>query len=150
MKEYNEHDMCVERAEVKELTDQLQREMHHEFKSLREERDTRMREIAVSEINIAKDSMMRFIGWGGIVGIGMFVYFFGGLTGDVNYIAQEQTELKQSMSELEKFMNAGDRFTGDDGLELKAYVDQQDDYILRRVDDGFDSLSKQITRLHEE
>lgn len=144
-----EDTMCT-RSEVQDITDRLEREMHREFKTLREERDLRMVEIAQREINLAKDNIMKFVGWGGIVGVGVFIYFFGGLTGEIAHLSEEQQDIKESMESLESFMNRGDRFTVDDGLELRGYVDQQDEYILRRVDDGFDSLSEQISRMHKE
>jgi len=139
--------MCS-RKEVQEIIDKFERHVDDKFTQLREERDSRMREIAVAEINQAKDNIMKFIGWGGIVGIGAMVYFFGGLTGDVEYLQNELSEIKESQEAVEDFMNRGDRYTSQDGIELKAYVDQQDEYILRRVDDGFESLGDQINRLH--
>lgn len=140
--------MCT-RLEVQEIVDRLEREMRSEFSHLRDERDVRMREIATTEINTAKDNAMKFIGWGGIVGVGAVVYFFGGLTNDVQYLQDEISKVETQLVEINNFMNAGDRYTTADGLQLKAYVDQQDEYILRRVEDGFDNLSEQIGRLHE-
>lgn len=140
--------MCT-RTEVQDIVDRLERELHGEFTRIREERDARMVEIAQREINLAKDNIMKFVGWGGIVSIVAFVYFFGGMSGEIEHLSEEQNEMKTSLENLENFMNRGDRFTVDDGNDLKVYVDQQDNYILRRVDDGFNSLSNQIEKLHE-
>jgi hypothetical protein len=139
--------MCT-RQEVQEIIDRMEREMHREFKVVKEERDARIIEIAQREIRSEKDSLMKFIGFGGIIFIGSLFYYGGQITGDIAYMQQEMIKINNQLESVEKFMNAGDRYTTSDALELKAYVDQQDDYILRRVDDGFAGLSKQIDQIN--
>lgn len=139
--------MCT-RAEVQDITDRLEREMHREFKSLKDERDNRIVEIAQREIREEKDSLFKFIGFGGFVFFISLFYYGGQITQDIGYIQTEVLELKSQLEDVNDFMNAGDRYTSKDGLELKNYVDQQDAYILRRVDDGFANISDQIERLY--
>lgn len=145
-------DMCTRqevRQEVEEAISRLEKEIHREFHTVKEERDIRIVEIAQREIRSEKESLFKFIGFGGII-FGFSLFYYGGqITGDINYMQQEIEEMNRQLEAVEKFMNAGDRYTSQDGNELKAYVDQQDAYILRRVDDGFDSLSEQIQRLHD-
>lgn len=144
-----EDTMCT-RAEVQDIVDRLERELHNEFKHIRDERDARMVEIAQREITLAKDNIMKFVGWGGIASAFAFVYFFGGMSGEIEHLAEEQSQIQESLESLEAFMNRGDRFTVTDGNELKAYVDQQDQYTLRVVEDGFDNIAEQIDRLHKD
>ena len=125
--------MCS-RLEVQEIVDRSTRELHHEFSRLREERDARMVEVANTQISTAKDSMMKFIGWGGIVGIAGAVYFFGGLTNQVENLQQDVREMSLQFQELDDFINSGDRFTLEDGNSLKAYSDQQDNLLQQQVD----------------
>lgn len=140
--------MCT-RIEMQEAMDRLEREMLREFKNMKEERENRTVEIVQREIRQEKDSIMKFIGFGGFIFFISLFYYGGQITGDISYMQQEMGEMKLQLETVEQFMNAGDRYTSKDGLELKAYVDQQDDYILRRVDDGFNSLSEQISRLEQ-
>lgn len=154
-------DMCS-RLEVQEIVDRSTRELQEEFSRLREERDSRMVEVANTQINNAKDSMMRFIGWGGVVGIAGVVYFFGGLSSEVANMQGEIEELKDTsvtrhaevvdkLDEFQAFMVRGDRFTTYDGddlrTELREYSDSRDELIIQRLDTGFENLSKQIEDL---
>ena len=147
------------RIEVQEIIDRTEKEMHRDFlgnfnnlreeiKSLKSDFDKEMHSIARSEVQAAKENITKFIGWGGLVTIGSAFWFFSGLQADVRYLQSEMEKTNTKLESVEKFMNSGDRFTAQDGNDLKGYVDQQDDYILQKVEDGFDGISKQIDQLH--
>ena len=152
--------MC-KRSEVQEILDRTEKEIHRDFlghfntlrdeiKTLKDNFDKEMHNIARIEVQSAKEGITRFVGWGGLVTLGSAFWFFSGLQADVRYLQSEMEKTNTKLESVEKFMNSGDRFTAQDGTELKGYVDQQDEYIIRRVDDGFAGLSEQIQRLHSE
>lgn len=152
-------DSMCSRAEVQEIIDRTEKEIHRDFigqfgslkdeiKSFKAEFDREMHSIAREEVQSAKEGITKFIGWGGLLTIGSAFWFFSGLQADVRYLQAEMEKTNTKLESVEKFMNSGDRFTANDGEELKGYVDQQDQYILQKVEDGFDSISKQIDNLH--
>ena len=154
-----ENTMCS-RAEVEHIVERSTKEVKDAVRDLKSEHtawqeklnngfDKRIAEIATAIVKNEKDSMVRFIGWGGIVGIVGIVYFFGGLTNQVENMQISLQEIKVQQQEVSDLMNKGDRFTTEDANELKGYVDQQDDYIIRLVQDGFTSLERQLEQLQK-
>ncbi len=150
--------MCS-RQEVQDIMDRTEKEIHRDFsghfntlrdeiKSIKAEFDRNMHSIAREEVQAAKEGITKFIGWGGLVTIGSAFWFFSGLQADVRYLQAESQKINSKLESVEKFMNSGDRFTAQDGNDLKGYVDQQDEYILTKVEDGFEGISKQIDQLH--
>jgi len=157
--------MCT-RSEVQEIVDRSYQKLHDDFKGQLEaisdqlkefklEREKRMEEIADRKITQAKDNFIRYIGWGGIVGVGMFVYFFGGLTRDVDTMQTQMVQVQESLDEVETFISRGDRFTVDDGKTLQTYSDQQDAMLQRQINDvqttmksGFEDLKLEIRNMH--
>ena len=149
-REQVEHIVEKSTVEVKDAVRDLRREHDTWQRDMATSFDKRISEVATAIFTKEKDSMVRFIGWGGIVTIGTAVWFFGGLTNQVDNMQLSLQEIKSQQAEVTNFMNRGDRFTTEDAGELKGYIDQQDEYILRRVDDGFASLAKQIDNLHSQ
>ena len=109
--------------------------------------EKRMQEIAVSTIRSEKEGFVRYVGWGGVVGIVAAVYFFGGLTNQVENLQVSLDELKEDQAEVNKFMSSGDRFTATDGNTLKDYVDQQDSAMMIQMKEGFSDIKAEIRAL---
>jgi hypothetical protein len=153
----NKEDMAT-RMEVQDIIDRTEKEIHRDFsghfntlreeiKNIKVDLDRDMHSIAREEVQHAKEGITKFIGWGGILTIGSAFWFFSVLQADVRYLQAETEKTNAKLEAVEKFMNSGDRFTAEDGNELKGYVDQQDEYILQKVEDGFEAISKQIEKL---
>jgi hypothetical protein len=138
-------DMCT-RTEVH---DEIDRAVGKLRLDLAEQRDERIREIAKATMNEEQEKLWRWIGFGGIAAAVTFVYFFGGLTNDVEHLQNEILTANSSLSEIEDFMNRGDRFTIDDGNDLKQYVDQQDQYTIRVIEQGIQSINNRLDRLDD-
>lgn len=150
--------MC-KREEVEHIVDKSTKDIRDDIKDLKREHETwqreiasnidkRIKEIAVAEIRQDREGLVRYVGWGGIVGVAMAVYFFGGLTNQVENLQITMDELKKEQEEFNRFMNSGDRFTAEDGTNLKKYIDQQDTAIMTSMKEGFSEL-KLIIRDHQ-
>ena len=109
--------------------------------------EKRMQEIAVSTIRSEKEGFVRYVGWGGVVGIVAAVYFFGGLTNQVENLQVSLDELKEDQAEVNKFMSSGDRFTATDGNTLKEYVDQQDSAMMMQMKEPLSDIKAEIRAL---
>jgi ElaB/YqjD/DUF883 family membrane-anchored ribosome-binding protein len=135
---------------------QLQTYLQSEEKRV-QENERRMQEVATAAVSTAKDNFVKYVGWGGIIGIGMVVYFFGGLNSRVETLQVQLSEVQDSQKEVSEFMTntSGNRFTLDDGNKLKTYVDQSDQLLQRQLDnvqqtmkDGFAETKDLIRNLH--
>jgi len=136
----------ITRSEVQDIVDRSTKELHDDLKRMREEREKYMQQIARDEVNSARSEIMKFFGWGAIATLGAGLYFFGGLTGDVETLQRDVSEMTTTLKEFNDFMNRGDRFTVQDAQALQNYSDQQD----RLLGDQDERLQTQIDRNHEE
>lgn len=150
-----ENPMCT-RSEVEHIVEKSTSELKEAVKELRREHsgwqaqlqtylqteekrtqdnEKRMLEIASTAVATAKDNFVKYVGWGGLIGIGMVVYFFGGLNSRVENMQVQLGEMQDSQKEVSDFMSntSGNRFTLDDGNKLKTYVDQSDDLLQRQI-----------------
>jgi len=114
-------------SEIREAMSDLRR-------TIANDRDERIAEVAKRIHHEENDKNLRWIGIGGLLAIVSFIYFFGGLTNDVQHLEQQQLQVVSSLDEIEDFMNRGDRFTIDDGASLQQYSDQQDAILQAQID----------------
>lgn len=115
-----------------------------ELEEHKEAAEKRMSEVAITKVAEARDSFVKWIGFGGIVSVCMFVYFIGGLQNTVS-------NLEKEVADLNTQMKTDGKFTLEDGTKLKQYTDQQDQYIQKQVDSltasvtsGFDEIKDLI------
>ena len=131
--------MCTKK-EVSELLEEATKTLSDDIANLRRERRDDMRRVAHEEIQTAKEGFFKYVGIGGFIAVGSFVYFFGGLTGDVENLKDDMTDITKSMVALDDFMNRGDRFTVNNGDDLKNYSDQNDVLLQKQIDTNADSI----------
>ena len=144
--------MCT-RNEVKDLLQEATKILSDDIANLRRERRDDMKRVAHEEIQTAKEGFFKYVGFGGLVTVVVFVYYFGGLTGDVENLKDDMTDISESMVALDEFMNKGDRFTTSNGLDLKNYSDQNDVILQKQIDsnttlirEGFADMKAEIIR----
>jgi len=144
--------MCT-RTEVKDLLEEATKTLSDDIANLRRERREDMKRVAHEEIQTAKEGFFKYVGFGGLVTVVAFVYYFGGLTGDVENLKDDMTDITKSMTALDDFMNKGDRFTVSNGTDLKNYSDQNDFILQKQIDtnaasirQGFEDIKAEIIR----
>lgn len=156
-----EHIVEKSTLELKEAVKELRREHGGWQEQLRmymaseekrsQENEKRMVEIATATVVSAKDNIMKFVGWGGIAGIVGVFYFFGGLTNKVDNMSVQLKSLEDSQKGIQDFMTNtnGNRFTLDDGNQLKNYVDQNDNYLQRQITDIDQTMKEGFAELKD-
>jgi hypothetical protein len=153
-----EQEIMCRREEVEHIVEVSTKQVRDDIRDFKREHEgwqrevvakieKRMQEIAVSTIRSEKEGFVRYVGWGGVVGIVAAVYFFGGLTNQVENLQVSLDELKEDQAEVNKFMSSGDRFTATDGNTLKDYVDQQDSAMMIQMKEGFSDIKAEIRAL---
>jgi hypothetical protein len=153
-----EQEIMCRREEVEHIVEVSTKQVRDDIRDFKREHEgwqrevvakieKRMQEIAVSTIRSEKEGFVRYVGWGGVVGIVAAVYFFGGLTNQVENLQVSLDELKEDQAEVNKFMSSGDRFTATDGNTLKDYVDQQDSAMMLQMKEGFSDIKAEIRAL---
>lgn len=153
MESQDPNHMCINRQEVERIIDQstnaltkaiadLDKAQEKELEDLKTSSEKRMAELAQQKVTEAKDGVLKYIGFGGLIAICTFIYFIGGLT---NQVENLQSDLTKVTEELGK----GGRFTLDDGTKLKQYTDQQDQYLQKQVDSLQASVDKGFDEVKE-
>jgi hypothetical protein len=149
MEPTQEHNsMCITRVEVERVIDKsteelrnlikdMERVQEKELDEMKKSYEVRMDEVASKKVTEAKDGLLRYVGFGGIVSIVVFVYFIGGLINKVENLQGDVATLSDTIG-----ADTSARFTIDDGNKLKQYTDQQDQYIQKQVDSLQASVDK--------
>lgn len=143
--------MCT-RAEVEHIVDKSTEDIHRHINRFEETREKEMRQIAKDEVGTSVSKVVQWVGIGGLFAIVSFIWFFSGLNSDVDYLTQEMAQVNSNITDITNFMNRGDRFTIEDGNNLKGYVDQQDAYVQRQIDtlsDGQDGIKKTLDEIKD-
>lgn len=146
-----EENMCT-RAEVEHIVDKSTEDIHRHINRFEETREKEMRQIAKDEVGTSVSKVVQWVGIGGLFAIVSFIWFFSGLNSDVDYLTQEMAQVNSNITDITNFMNRGDRFTIEDGNNLKGYVDQQDAYVQRQIDtlsDGQDGIKKTLDEIKD-
>jgi hypothetical protein len=153
-----EQEVMCRREEVEHIVELSTKQVRDDIRDFKREHEgwqrevvakieERMKEVAVSVVRGEKEGFVRYVGWGGVVGIVAAVYFFGGLTNQVENLQTSIDEVKIEQEQVNKFMSSGDRFTANDGQTLKEYVDQQDSAMMMQMKEGFSDLKEEIRAL---
>ena len=148
-----EDTMCISRQDVQDIVDRSTRELHEDLNAMKSDREAIMQRIARDEVRKEKDSVVKFFGFGGLVAALTLVWYGGGITNDVDHLQGQVEIMSAQITKLDTTLvnTTTKTFTSEDSEELRkeirTYVDQQDEFILRRVEDRLATLSQQLELL---